>query len=84
MSEINALDQLSIGHSGTVKSIIAEPTLHRRLLEMGLTRGVLCTVLRRAPLGDPITVRVRGYQLSLRADQARAIQVTCLAGGGVS
>ena len=84
MSAICALDQLGIGHTGTVRSITAEPTLHRRLLEMGLTRGVHCTVLRRAPLGDPITVRVRGYQLSLRADQARAIQVASLTGEGVS
>jgi ferrous iron transport protein A len=75
MSQYRTLNHLARGEAGTVRSITADPTLHRRLLEMGLTRGTVCTVLRRAPLGDPLTVQVRGYQLSLRAEQAKLIEV---------
>ena len=47
----------------------------RRLMEMGLTRGAKFEVLRYAPMGDPIEIRVRGYNLSLRKSEAAEIQV---------
>jgi Fe2+ transport system protein FeoA len=49
--------------------------LRRRLLEMGLCPGIEVEVLRRAPLGDPIELRLRGYLLSLRLDQAAQVTV---------
>ena len=49
--------------------------LEQRLLEMGLTLGTECAIIRYAPLGDPLEVRVRGYLLSLRATEAVGIQV---------
>jgi ferrous iron transport protein A len=47
----------------------------QRLLEMGLTEGAVVGVVRAAPLGDPLEVRVRGYRLSLRKDDARLVRV---------
>lgn len=67
------LSSLKPGDAGTVISIHGALGVRRRLLEMGLCPGVEVTVLRRAPLGDPIEVRVRGYLLSLRLDQAAHI-----------
>lgn len=49
--------------------------IHQRLLELGLTRGAECTVVRYAPLGDPMQVRVRGYSLSLRSTEAGGVLV---------
>ena len=52
--------------------------VEQRLLEMGLTCGTECTVLRYAPLGDPMEVKVRGYCLSLRVAEAEGIRVETL------
>jgi ferrous iron transport protein A len=70
-----ALDRLPVGATGTVVAVHGELSLRRRLLEMGLTTGATVAVVRRAPLGDPIELRVRGYNLSLRAEQARCVSV---------
>jgi ferrous iron transport protein A len=51
------------------------PELRRRLLEMGLCNGVRVVVVRHAPLGDPIEFHLRGYNLSLRREQARHVEV---------
>ena len=67
------LDRLSIGGSALVSSVTGDDHVRRRLLEMGLCPGTLVEVLRRAPLGDPIELRVRGYLLSVRADHARLV-----------
>lgn len=70
------LDQFAIGASGQVVAVGGGMAVRRRLLEMGLCPGVTVELLRRAPLGDPIEVRVRGYLLSLRGDQAALISLT--------
>jgi Fe2+ transport system protein FeoA len=49
--------------------------VQQRLLEMGLTAGTECTVMRYAPLGDPLEIKVRGYCLSLRLHEAEGVQV---------
>lgn len=49
--------------------------IEQRLLEMGLTVGTDCTVLRYAPMGDPLEIKVRGYCLSLRLHEAEGVQV---------
>ena len=54
------------------------PDIYQRLLEMGLTKGTTCTVVRYAPMGDPIELKVRGYSLSLRLAEAAGVQVSCL------
>ena len=70
------LDRLEVGSRASIASVSGERSVRRRLLEMGLCQGVEVEVLRRAPFGDPIELRVRGYLLSLRADQARLVRVT--------
>ncbi len=70
------LDLLPAGSSARVCGVTGDISLRRRLLEMGLTRGVAVDVVRRAPLGDPIELKVRGYLLSLRAEQAAHVACT--------
>ena len=70
------LEDLAPGQSGTILSIGNKSgTVKRRLVDMGLTPGTEVRVTKVAPLGDPIELRVRGYALSLRKEDARNIQV---------
>jgi ferrous iron transport protein A len=69
------LNKLSIGCSGCVVSVGGDAEVRRRLLEMGFCNGASVQVIRRAPLGDPIEFRLRGYSLSLREEQARHVTV---------
>lgn len=72
---MTTLAQISVGASATVTGIRAEPALEQRILEMGLLPGVQVKVLRFAPLGDPIEIKVMGYSLSLRRSEAACIEV---------
>lgn len=72
---MTTLDALPLGASGQVTAVGGEPGLRRRLLEMGLVPGTTITALRRAPLGDPLELSVRGYLLSLRIEQAKLVSV---------
>lgn len=69
------LSQLGIGCGGHVVTVGGDRDLRRRLLEMGFCNGAKVEVVRRAPLGDPIEFRLRGYHLSLRSDQAQHVVV---------
>ena len=69
------LNKLDVGHAGRVLHVAGERELKRRLLEMGFCNGARVEVIRKAPLGDPIEYRLRGYHLSLRAEQARCISI---------
>ena len=69
------LNQLGIGCRGSVVAVAGDPEVRRRLLEMGFCNGASVEVVRRAPLGDPIEFRLRGYCLSLRDEQARCVQI---------
>lgn len=73
-----SLDRLAPGQHGRVQAVGGTPAVRRRLLEMGIGHGVEIEVLRRAPLGDPIELGLRGYLLSLRSDQAALIAVDLL------
>jgi Fe2+ transport system protein FeoA len=75
VSATRPLNLIGIGCRGCVVAVMGEADLRRRLLEMGFCNGACVEVVRRAPLGDPIEFRLRGYHLSLRADQARNIHV---------
>ncbi|MBS5149486.1 MAG: FeoA family protein [Butyricicoccus pullicaecorum] len=68
-----SLAQLKPGQSGIVESLSAEGAIKRHFLDMGITKGVRITVDRVAPFGDPIAVRLRGYSLSLRREEAANI-----------
>lgn len=69
------LRDLKPGETGKIVSVGGKGALRRRLLEMGLTPGTEVFVQKRAPLGDPIEIRVRGYQLTLRKDDAAQIGI---------
>ncbi len=69
------LDELEIGRSGRVTAVGGEGALRRHLLDMGLTPRTVVTVRKRAPLGDPIELRLRGYELTLRGEDAAKITV---------
>ncbi|VVC75201.1 Ferrous iron transport protein A [Aquicella siphonis] len=70
------VNQLRIGHKARVLSIgRGDPAYRQRLLAMGLVPGTEFTVLRMAPLGDPIEIQVRGYALSLRKSEASILTI---------
>ena len=69
------LDKLSIGGSGTITAVGGEGALRCRLLDMGLIPRTKVTLQKVAPMGDPIEIRVRGYELTLRTEDARKIEV---------
>ncbi len=73
------LNRFAPGAHVRVLEVTGPLAVRRRLLEMGLCPGVAVEVLRRAPLGDPLEVRVRGYLLSLRLDQATQVTVAAIA-----
>ena len=69
------LDCLAIGCRGRVAEVRGDQEFRRRMLEMGFCNSVQVEVIRRAPFGDPIEFRLRGYCLSLRNEQARNVIV---------
>ena len=69
------LSELKDGTTGVVCEIRLDGRTRRRLIEMGITPGAAMRVKRRAPLGDPIEISLRGYELTLREEDARQIQV---------
>ncbi len=64
------LDTFAIGETGIVKSVAGEGKIKRRLFDMGITPGAEIYMRKRAPLGDPIEVTLRGYELTLRKTEA--------------
>jgi len=70
------MDCLQRGCQARVVSVSGDREFRRRLLEMGFCNGVCVELLRRAPFGDPIEFRLRGYCLSLRSEQAQSVLVS--------
>jgi ferrous iron transport protein A len=70
-----SLDSLSAGTPARVLSVRGESAVARRLMEMGVVPGAPVRVIKAAPLGDPLEVRVRNYHLALRRSEARTITV---------
>ncbi len=70
-----ALSKMSIGQKGRIHEFIVESDDCERIEEMGVTPGEHVEVVRYAPLGDPIEIKIRGYHLSLRKEEAQLIQV---------
>lgn len=69
------LDKLKIGQSARITAVLGEGALRNRLLDMGLIPKTLVKLQKTAPLGDPIEIRVRGYELTLRLEEAKKINV---------
>ncbi len=67
------LDAFAIGESGIVKTVQGEGKMKRRLFDMGITPGAQIYLRKRAPLGDPIEVTLRGYELTLRKTEAALV-----------
>ena len=72
---MKTLEQAKIGDNVTVVKLHGEGAVKRRLMDMGLTKGTRVHIRKVAPLGDPVEVTVRGYELSLRKADAEMIEV---------
>ena len=69
------LDKVAMGDTVKIARLNGAGPVKRRIMDMGLTRGTEVTVRKIAPLGDPIELTVRGYELSIRKDEAAAVEV---------
>ena len=72
---MKTLKNVAVGQTVTVKKLTGEGPVKRRIMDMGITKGVEIYVRKVAPLGDPVDVTVRGYELSLRKADAEMIEV---------
>ena len=70
------LDELKVGQTATIQSVGGEGALRLRFLDMGLIPKTKVTLIKAAPMGDPIEICVRGYELTIRKDDARRIELT--------
>jgi len=70
------LRDLKPGEMGIIIKVTGNPSIRRRLLDMGLVKGATIKVVRRAPLGDPIEILVKGYNLSLRREECSNVYVS--------
>lgn len=75
VGQIVSLAQVDVGTSGTIKAVQGEGRIRRRLFDMGLTPGAELFVRKRAPLGDPIELTLRGYELTVRHAEAEFVQI---------
>ena len=72
---MKTLREAKVGDSVTVIKLHGEGAVKRRIMDMGITKGVSISVRKVAPLGDPIEVTVRGYELSLRKADAEMVEI---------
>ena len=72
---MSTLKDVKVGSTVTVKKIAGEGPVKRRIMDMGITKGVQVYVRKVAPLGDPVELTVRGYELSIRKADAEIIEV---------
>lgn len=69
------LDQLESGQPATIHKIAGQGAVRRRLMDMGLVKGVSIEMVRAAPMGDPVEYLVRGYHLSLRKSESELVEI---------
>ncbi len=72
---MSTLKDIKVGHSARVLKVNGEGAVKRRIMDMGITKGITIKVRKVAPLGDPMELTVRGYELSLRKADAEMIEV---------
>lgn len=72
---MSTLKDVKVGHSARVLKVNGEGAVKRRIMDMGITKGITIKVRKVAPLGDPMELTVRGYELSLRKADAEMIEV---------
>ncbi len=73
---MTTLRDVKVGESCTVAALTGTGALKRRIMDMGLTKGTRVHVRKVAPFGDPVELTVRGYELSIRKDEAAGVEVT--------
>lgn len=72
---LKKLSELAIKEQGIIKNVLGEGRVRRRMFDMGVTPGALVYLRKKAPLGDPIEVTIRGYELTLRKVEAELVIV---------
>ncbi|WP_177920505.1 ferrous iron transport protein A [uncultured Eubacterium sp.] len=72
---MKTLKEIKVGQSAIIKKIHGDGALKRRIMDMGITKGVEVNIRKVAPLGDPVEITVRGYELSIRKADAELIEV---------
>lgn len=72
---MKTLKELKISESAIIKKVHGEGAVKRRIMDMGITKGVEVTMNKVAPLGDPIQISIRGYELSIRKADAEMIEI---------
>ena len=72
---LKTLEQIEQGETGLIRKVEGEGKLRRRLFDMGITPGAKVTLRKKAPMGDPIEVTIRGYELSLRKAEAALVTI---------
>lgn len=70
------VNDLKIGEGGIVTALGCSGALRRRIIDMGITPGAHIIMRKEAPMGDPIEINVRGYELSIRRSEAKEIEIT--------
>ena len=76
------LNELKNGESGTITAVGGEGPLRCRLLDMGIIPKTVVTLRKTAPMGDPIEIHLRGYDLTIRLDDAKNIEITPISSDG--
>lgn len=74
-SDKKTLAELASGEKGKVSTVSDEGAISRRLMEMGIVPGEIIRVVKTAPFGDPMEIRVRGYHLAVRKNEAQMIEI---------
>jgi len=72
---MKTLKEMKVGDTATVVKLHGEGAVKRRIMDMGITRGISVHIRKVAPLGDPIEITVRGYELSIRKADAEMIEI---------
>ena len=72
---MKTLKDAKIGQTVKVVNLHGEGAVRRRIMDMGITKGVVISIRKFAPLGDPVEITVRGYELSIRKDDAQMIEI---------
>ena len=72
---LKKLDRIEKGETGLVRSVEGDGKVRRRLFDMGVTPGAKVTLRKKAPLGDPIEITIRGYELSLSKAEAELVNI---------
>lgn len=70
---LKKLDEFKIGETGLIKKVEGDGRLRRRLFDMGVTPGASVYLRKKAPLGDPLEITIRGYELTLRKSEAQLV-----------